>query len=240
MCKTENTVEGKPKPWIHGLSESSKWRTPGLFVRSCSFFTYRKTSLLPFLDLRILSHKWAANIHTTAASVFSKTCFKTSYSGQETYDKNQFEDKFDEESVVLTLVPFIEEPTTEHPMESNASSTIDHIPTLPPLQTSGKTKPPRNTILATTLTATLPSINDVPWNTLYHYHKFTMSSKKVKVYLRLKRYSYSKWECYHFNISLEARMNPVPKKHKIVLRGLSSQIVAKVESNISPEAQNPC
>ena len=59
-----------------------------------------------------------------------------SYFGQETYNKNQSEEELNDESMVLMVVPFTEEPTTEQPMESNVSSIIDHKPPVPPLPTS--------------------------------------------------------------------------------------------------------
>jgi hypothetical protein len=62
-----------------------------------------------------------------------------------------------------------------------------------------------------------------------------MDGKKVEVYLRLHRHSYSKQECYIHNTSHEARMNHGPKELKIVFRGIglpSSCQSRKQESGI--------
>jgi hypothetical protein len=116
--------------------------------------------------------------------------------------------------VVLTLVPFTEEPTIEYPTESNVSSTIDHKPPASSLMRYDP-KHPTRTIPSTSLLPILPPINDMSRNTLqewYHYHDLSTDGKKVEVYLRLWRHSCSKQEYYIPNTSHEARMKLGPKK----------------------------
>ncbi|XP_031229448.1 developmental pluripotency-associated protein 2-like [Mastomys coucha] len=147
-----------------------------------------------------------------------------SYSGQETYNEYQSEENLDEESVVLTLVPNTEEePITEYPTESNVSSTIDHKPPACSLVRYAGIKHPTRTIPSTCPPPSLPPINDVSRNTLREwcrYHNFSTDGKKVEVYLRLRRHSYSKQECYIPNTSREARMKQGPKKPTLVFRGI--------------------
>lgn len=49
------------------------------------------------------------------------------------------------------------------------------------------------------------------------------NGKKTEVCLRLQRHSYSKQKCYIPNTLLEAGMNLVPKKPKIVTKGSRPQ-----------------
>ncbi|XP_028611407.1 developmental pluripotency-associated protein 2 [Grammomys surdaster] len=170
-----------------------------------------------------------------------------SYFGLETYNQNQSEEDLDEESVILTLVPYTEEPTTEYPTESNVSSVIDHKPPARSLVRYEGIKHPTRTIPSTTPPLTLPPICDVSRNKLREwcrYHNLSTDGKKVEVYLRLRRHSYSKQECYIPNTSREARLKVGPKKPKIVFRGIgppSSCQNQKQESGIleiltSPQA----
>jgi hypothetical protein len=80
---------------------------------------------------------------------------------QETYNKNQSEEELDKESVVLTLVPFTEESTTEYPTESNVSSTTDLKPPVRCLVRYEGIEHSTGTIPSTSPPATLPPINDV-------------------------------------------------------------------------------
>ena len=84
-------------------------------------------------------------------------------------------------------------------------------------------KHPTRTIPSTCPLPSLPPIRDVSRNTLREwcrYHNLSTDGKKVEVYLRLRRHSYSKQECYIPNTSREARMKQGPKKSKIVYRGI--------------------
>ncbi|XP_038944637.1 developmental pluripotency-associated protein 2 [Rattus norvegicus] len=155
-----------------------------------------------------------------------------SFFGQETYNQNQSEGDLDEESLVLTLVPYTEETTTEYPTELNdselndselnVSSTIDHKPPVRSQVRYEGIKHPARTILGTCPPPTLPPINEVSRNTLREwcrYHSLSTDGKKVEVYSRLWRHSYSKQECYIPNTPLEAK-KLCPKKPKMVFRGI--------------------
>ncbi|XP_021064692.1 developmental pluripotency-associated protein 2-like [Mus pahari] len=149
-----------------------------------------------------------------------------SYFGPETYNENQFEEDLDEESVVLTLVPFTEEEesATDYPTQSDvSSSTLDYKPPARSLVRHEGIKHPTRTIPSTCPPPNLPPINDVSRNTLREwcrYHNLSTDGKKVEVYLRLQRHSYSKQVCHIPNTSHEARMKQGPKRSKIVFRGI--------------------
>ena len=147
-----------------------------------------------------------------------------SYFSLETYNNNQSEEDLDEESVVLTLVPFKEEePITDYPMQSNvSSSTLDHTPPARSMVRHAGIKHPTRTIPNTCPPPSLPPIRDVSRNTLREwcrYHNLSTDGKKVEVYLRLRRHSYSKQECYIPNTSREARMKQGPKETQDSLQG---------------------
>lgn len=106
-----------------------------------------------------------------------------SYFSLETYNQNQSEDDLGEESVVLTLVPFTEEPTIEYPTESNVSSVIDHKPPARSLVRYEGIKHPTRTILSTAPPLTLPPINDVSRNKLREwcrYHNLSTMARKLR------------------------------------------------------------
>ncbi|XP_051006307.1 developmental pluripotency-associated protein 2 [Acomys russatus] len=142
-----------------------------------------------------------------------------SQASQDNNDKNYFEDELNEENVILTLVPVTEEPDTEQPMEPlNVSSSIGLTPPVPPLPTSQQPEPPRKFRPGNPPPATLPPINNVSRNTLREwcrYHNLSTDGKKVEVYLRIQRHSYSEQKCHIPDTSLEARMKPAPKRPKI-------------------------
>ncbi|KAL1787407.1 developmental pluripotency-associated protein 2 [Sigmodon hispidus] len=154
-----------------------------------------------------------------------------------TYDESQFDDGLDEESVILTLVPVSEEPTTELSAEPIISSTVGlgqpGIVKNPPLPTSAKIKP-SSPKPSSCLPAILPPINDVSRNTLREWCRhcnLSTDGKKIEVYLRLQRHSYSKQQIASVKImhipdtSLAAKLRP--KKHKEITRGSRPQNVKK-------------
>ncbi|XP_076777006.1 developmental pluripotency-associated protein 2-like [Arvicanthis niloticus] len=165
--------------------------------------------------------------------------------GLEAYNQNQSEGDVDEESVVLTLVPFTEESTTEYPTESNVSSVIDHKPPARSLVRYEGIKHPTRTIPSTAPPLTLPPINNVSRNELREWCRYlnlSTDGKKVEVYLRLQKHSYAKQECYIPNTSREARLKLGPKKSKIVFRGIgppSSSKSQKQESGILEIVSSP-
>ncbi|KAL1770191.1 developmental pluripotency-associated protein 2, partial [Sigmodon hispidus] len=146
---------------------------------------------------------------------------------QSTYDESQFDDGLDEESVILTLVPVSEEPTTELPTEPIISSTVGLEQPEPPLPTSAKIKP-SSPKPSSCLPAILPPINDVSRNTLRewcHHCNLSTDGKKIEVYLRLQRNSYSKQQIHIPDTSPVAKLRP--KKHKEITHGSRPQNVKK-------------
>ncbi|XP_055449101.1 developmental pluripotency-associated protein 2 [Psammomys obesus] len=156
--------------------------------------------------------------------------------------KNYGEEEFNEEEVTLTLVPVTEEPdpeehAPEYVTELNASANIGVIPpgiiklknhgeNFAPLPTFEQKALPGKHAQKTPLPVTLPPIKDVSRNTLREwcrYHNLSTDGKKVEVYLRLQRHSYSKQICHIPSTSLEARMKPVSRKPKRDARGTQPQ-----------------
>ncbi|KAK7821254.1 hypothetical protein U0070_000200, partial [Myodes glareolus] len=85
------------------------------------------------------------------------------------------------------------------------------------------------------LPAILPPINEVSRNTLREWcrcHDLSTDGKKVEVYMRLQKCSYSKQECHIPQTSREARLRTVPKKPKPAIEGPSSRgVKRKKEEN---------
>ncbi|XP_016067990.1 PREDICTED: developmental pluripotency-associated protein 2 [Miniopterus natalensis] len=112
--------------------------------------------------------------------------------------KDFFEDKLDEQSVILTLVPFNEE-CNEHQMEPSVSSTSEGKLTTPRTnnkvnlpQTNGQFQDRPKPILP--LPTTLPSVHKVRFDTLQNWCQqlnLSTDGKKMDVYLRLKEHAYS-------------------------------------------------
>ncbi|CAO2631803.1 Developmental pluripotency-associated protein 2, partial [Lemmus lemmus] len=74
--------------------------------------------------------------------------------------------------------------------------------------------------------ATLPPINEVSRNTLREWcrcHDLSTDGKKVEVYMRLQKCSYSEQKCHIPETPHETRLKPVPKKPKAAIEGRSSQ-----------------
>lgn len=82
------------------------------------------------------------------------------------YGKSYFKEEFSEEDVISTLVPVTEEPSTDHPMESNGSSSIGLTLPVPLVLTSEQIKPSRKSRQQTPLPTALPPNNDMSQNTL--------------------------------------------------------------------------
>ena len=109
-----------------------------------------------------------------------------SYFGLETFNENQSEENLDEESVILTLVPFKEEeeeePITDYPTQSNvSSSTLDHTPPARSLVRHAGIKHPTRTIPSTCPPPSLPPIRDVSRNTLREWCRYHNLSTDGKV-----------------------------------------------------------
>ncbi|XP_024433675.1 developmental pluripotency-associated protein 2 [Desmodus rotundus] len=114
-------------------------------------------------------------------------------------EKDFFEDKLDEESVILTLVPVNEEHNEEHQMESSVSSTsgaslrmpgTNNIVYLPQMTEQFKDCP--RPILP--LPTILPSFNKVRCDTLRDWCRqvnLSTEGKKIEIYMRLKEHAYS-------------------------------------------------
>lgn len=148
-----------------------------------------------------------------------------SHSSQDTYDKNHCEEEFDEENVTFNPGPsdWGAHHRTSYGIkcffpwkpQTTSSSSADFWATLSlkDIQSSSSRK------------AVLPPIKGVSWKTLrdWCYHDLNTNGKKIEVYLRLQRHSYPKQKCYIPNTLLEAGMNMVPKKPKIVTKGSRPQ-----------------
>ncbi|XP_052595722.1 developmental pluripotency-associated protein 2 [Peromyscus californicus insignis] len=138
---------------------------------------------------------------------------------QDVYNESFCKEEIDEENVILTLVPVTEEPIIEVSTESTISSPIGLQPPVPPVPTFEASKPPAS-LRVPHLPAVLPPINDVSRNTLREwcrYHNLSTDGKKIDVYKRLQKNSYSKQQCHIPDTSLEARLKPLPRKPKTIV-----------------------
>ncbi|XP_054433234.1 developmental pluripotency-associated protein 2 [Pteronotus mesoamericanus] len=114
-------------------------------------------------------------------------------------EKDFFEDKLDEESVILTLVPVNEEHNEEHQMEPSISSTsganlrmsrTNNSVYFPQMNEQFKDYPKPIFPLPTIL----PSINKVRRDTLRNWCQqinLSTEGKKIEIYMRLKEHAYS-------------------------------------------------
>ncbi|MEJ1286733.1 hypothetical protein NN561_017742 [Cricetulus griseus] len=146
-----------------------------------------------------------------------------------------FKEEFDEDAIILTLVPATEEEEiTGLPTES-VWSTIDHRPPFPPM--TPEVSKPKAMKLNPSLPSILPPVTEVYWNTLREWCRFcnlSTDGKKVEVYLRLQQHSYSDQQCLVPKNSLEAKMKPKCKMvknepTKITITGLRPQDSGIVE-----------
>ncbi|XP_003514307.1 developmental pluripotency-associated protein 2-like [Cricetulus griseus] len=153
--------------------------------------------------------------------------------------KQYFKEEFDEDEIILALVPATEEEEeiTGLPTES-VWSTMDHRPPVPPM-TSEVSKPEATKLKPRhpSLPSILPPITEVSQNTLREWCRFcnlSTDGKKVEVYLRLQQHSYSDQQCLVPQNSLEAKMKPKSKMvkkepTKITIKGLRPQDTGIVE-----------
>ncbi|XP_036912730.1 developmental pluripotency-associated protein 2 [Sturnira hondurensis] len=114
-------------------------------------------------------------------------------------EKDFFEDKSDEESVILTLVPVNEEHNEEHQMEPSVSSTsganlrmpgTNNMVYLPQMNEQFKNCPKPVHPLPTIL----PSLNKVRRDTLREWCQqinLSTEGRKIEIYMRLKKHAYS-------------------------------------------------
>ncbi|XP_029423519.1 developmental pluripotency-associated protein 2 [Nannospalax galili] len=138
-------------------------------------------------------------------------------------EKNCSVEELDEESVILTLVPVIEEPITGHLMESNVFSMGDvkfenpgenskvHHPKSKASQRRRCKEP------ALPVPDILPPINNVSRNTLRDWcQQFQLSTdgEKIQVYLRLQRHAYPDQKYDIPSTSWEARLKADSWKSK--------------------------
>nr|XP_048310344.1 developmental pluripotency-associated protein 2 [Myodes glareolus] len=158
-----------------------------------------------------------------------------SISGQDIYD--QFKREFEEE-IILTLVPATEDLSLEVP--ATESSATELKPAVFPTPASWDASPSVSKQNPhPSLPAILPPINEVSRNTLREWcrcHDLSTDGKKVEVYMRLQKCSYSKQECHIPQTSREARLRTVPKKPKPAIEGPSSRgVKRKKEENENVE-----
>ncbi|XP_057590937.1 developmental pluripotency-associated protein 2-like [Hippopotamus amphibius kiboko] len=143
------------------------------------------------------------------------------------YEKNFFEEAFDEEHVILTLVPVNEEIVEDNQMEAGVSSTSEvkaeplspndqaHTP-----QTNEQLKACRKSSCSKPiypLWTMLPPISNVSWNTLQKWCQqlnLHTDGQKIEVYLRLQKHAYPEKDQYIPESSWEARLQSCSKKHK--------------------------
>nr|XP_034491243.1 developmental pluripotency-associated protein 2-like [Marmota flaviventris] len=139
-------------------------------------------------------------------------------------EKNFVEEQFDEENVILTLVPVTEQ---EYPIETSVSSTaeIKQEVCLPETKPNCKIRPlPLSTIL--------PPINKVSQDTLQNWcQQFNLSTdgQKIEVYLRLQKHAYPEQKFDIPETSQEARLKPVSRKWKAVANAAGLQESHKVK-----------
>uniref|UniRef100_A0A8C9PZ73 Developmental pluripotency associated 2 n=1 Tax=Spermophilus dauricus TaxID=99837 RepID=A0A8C9PZ73_SPEDA len=145
----------------------------------------------------------------------------------EVVHENFIEEQFDEENVILTLVPVTEE--QEYPVETSVSSTaeIRHEVCLP------ETKP-NCKVPSFPLPTILPPINKVSRDTLQNWcQQFNLSTggQKIEVYLRLQKHAYPEQKYDIPETSQEAILKPVSRKWKAVAN------TAELRENLVNSAQ---
>ncbi|KAM4863061.1 LOW QUALITY PROTEIN: developmental pluripotency-associated protein 2 [Urocitellus parryii] len=151
-------------------------------------------------------------------------------------EKNFLEEQFDEENVILTLVPVTEE--QEYPIETSVSSTteIKQEVCFPETKPNCKIQPlPLPTIL--------PPINKVSRDTLRNWcQQFNLSTdgQKIEVYLRLQKHAYPEQKYHIPETSQEARLKPVSRKWKANATGLQERhkVKREEETNMIVEVVN--
>ncbi|XP_053519137.1 developmental pluripotency-associated protein 2 [Artibeus jamaicensis] len=139
-------------------------------------------------------------------------------------EKDFFEDKLDEESVILTLVPVDEEHNEQHQMEPSVSSTsganlrmpgTDDTAYLPQMNEQFKDYPKPVLPLPTIL----PSFNKVRRDTLRDWCQqinLSTEGKKIDIYMRLKKHAYPEDKQSIAEISQEDTLQFSSKKCKMV------------------------
>ncbi|KAF6118347.1 developmental pluripotency associated 2 [Phyllostomus discolor] len=147
-------------------------------------------------------------------------------SSLDSIEKDFFEDKLDEESVILTLVPVNEEHNEEHQMEPSVSSTsganlrmpgTNNIVYLPQMNEQFKDYP--KTILP--LPTILPSFNKVRCDTLRDWCQqinLSTEGKKIEIYMRLKEHAYSEEKQSTAGIPQEDTLQFGSRKCKMVTK----------------------
>uniref|UniRef100_A0A8C9PC52 Developmental pluripotency-associated protein 2 n=1 Tax=Spermophilus dauricus TaxID=99837 RepID=A0A8C9PC52_SPEDA len=134
-------------------------------------------------------------------------------------EKNFLEEQFDEENVILTLVPVTEE--QEYPIETSVSSTAEIKQEVCFPETKPNCK-----ILPLPLPTILPPINKVSWDTLRNWcqqYNLNTDGQKIEVYLRLQKHAYPEQKYDIPETSQEARLKPVSRKWKAVANAAGLQ-----------------
>nr|XP_040143136.1 developmental pluripotency-associated protein 2-like [Ictidomys tridecemlineatus] len=134
-------------------------------------------------------------------------------------EKNFLKEQFDEENVILTLVPVTEE--QEYPIETSVSSTAEiHQEVCFP-----ETKP-NCKILPLPLPTILPPISKVSPDTLRNWcqqYNLSTDGQKIEVYWRLQKHAYPEQKYDIPETSQEARLKPVSRKWKAVANAAGLQ-----------------
>uniref|UniRef100_A0A8C8ZBR4 SAP domain-containing protein n=1 Tax=Prolemur simus TaxID=1328070 RepID=A0A8C8ZBR4_PROSS len=152
-------------------------------------------------------------------------------SHHESSTKNFSEEEIvDEESVILTLVPF-DESNTEQRLESTVSSTSDvksnkpgkHCEVHLPATNEQFEAPPkaRRKAPILPLPTILPSINSVRRDTLRNWCQqlnLSTDGKKIEVFWRLQQHAYPEQKYDIPKTSKEARLQPCSRTHKTVTK----------------------
>ncbi|KAM5335732.1 developmental pluripotency-associated protein 2 isoform 2-T2 [Glossophaga mutica] len=151
-------------------------------------------------------------------------------------EKDFFEDKLDEESVILTLVPVNEEHNEEHQMEPSVSPTsganlrmpgTNNTVYLPQMNEQFKDCP--KPILP--LPTILPSFNKVRCDTLRDWCQqinLSTEGKKIEIYMRLKEHAYSEEKQSTASIPQEDTLQFYSKKCKMVTKRTRSNKSCKM------------
>nr|XP_002714071.2 developmental pluripotency-associated protein 2 [Oryctolagus cuniculus] len=145
-------------------------------------------------------------------------------------EMNYFKEALDEDNVILTLVPVVEEPKKEHLVEPSVSSTADikpaDIKSKKPWQSNKvdlsqaneqfKASPkPKCKKAVFPLPTILPPITKVSRNTLRNWCQqlnLSTDGQKIEVYLRLQRHAYPEQIQDVPDIPREAKMQSCPRK----------------------------
>nr|XP_045004438.1 developmental pluripotency-associated protein 2 isoform X2 [Jaculus jaculus] len=163
-------------------------------------------------------------------------------------NKGASREEFSEDSVIITLVPVLQESTVDHPTESSISSMEDINYSVHPKKEFKTPSKPRWKEPVLPLPEILPPIHMVTRNTLRSWcrkHKLSTDGEKIEVYARLQRHAYPEQQCDLPTTSLEAKVRMLPrhKKQSEMVKNKASQKgcnrSAHKDSNVADVVTSP-